>query len=60
MIKDTKSTWRKSCRESSKRKEEVLQLAEEMKTQGSKDENDRVAMIRGLNRIKKVQKRKRC
>ena len=59
VIKDTKSTWHKSCRESLKRKEEVLQLAEEMKTQGSSNQNDRVAMIRGLNRIKKVRSRGR-
>ena len=53
MIKGKKSTCHKSCRESLKRGEEVLNLAEEMKIQGSKDEHSRVALVRGLKRLKK-------
>ena len=38
-----------SCRESLMREQEVLVLAEEMKAQGSVDENSRVVLARGLN-----------
>ena len=33
------------------RSEKALNLAEEMDTQGGKDENNRVALIRGLTRL---------
>ena len=42
----------KHCRESAKREDEVLLLAE-MQTQGGEDENDRVATIRGHTHKKK-------
>ena len=42
LTKDWKSTWQTSCRESLKREQEVLNVAEETKTPGSVDENSRV------------------
>ena len=45
---------KKSCRESLKREQEVLVLAEERKAQGSVDENTKAIIYRGLKRIKKI------
>ena len=58
MIKEKKSTWQKSCRERLKREQEVLCPAEEMKTQGSVDENSRVVIVRTLKSIKKLREEK--
>ena len=42
----------KAAEKGQKREEEVLLLSEEMKTRGQKDENIRVALVRGLRRLK--------
>ena len=47
LLKGKKSTWPKSCKESLKRYQEVLVLADELKAQGNFDENTR-AMITPL------------
>ena len=57
LSKDKKSTWQNSCRESLKREQEVLNLAEEIKSQGSADEYSRVVTIRGLERLKEAEGR---
>ena len=42
LVKDKRSTWRKRCKESLKREQAVLALAEEPKDRGSVDENAEV------------------
>ena len=54
LVKDKRSTWQESCRESLKRGQKVLVLAEGLKAQGSVDENTRAIIIRGLKRIRKT------
>ena len=54
LVKDKKSTWQKSCRESLKREQEAPTLEEEMKTQGSVAESNRVVLVQGLKRLKKL------
>ena len=54
--KTQRSTWQKSSRESLKREQEVLFPAEELKAQGSVDENTRAIITRGLKRIRKNRK----
>ena len=39
LLKDKKSTWQKSCKESLNREHEVLVLADELKAQGSVSQN---------------------
>ena len=56
MIEDKSSTWQKSSRESLKREQEVLCLAEGMKSLGTVDENSRVVMVRALKRSNKLRK----
>ena len=51
--KTRQARGKNSCRESLKIEQEVLVLAEEMKAQGSVDENTRAMIIRGLKSIKK-------
>ena len=54
MVKDKRSTWQKSCRDSLRREQAVFFLAEEMKAQGSVDGNTRAIINRGLKRIRKM------
>ena len=54
LVSKKRSTLEKSCRESLKREQEVLVLAEERKAQGSVDENTKAIIYRGLKRIKKI------
>ena len=54
LVKDKRSTWPKSCRGSLKTEQEVLALAEELKAQGSVDENTRAIINRGLKPISKI------
>ena len=51
MVKDKRSTWPKSCRGSLKTEKEFLALAEELKGQGSVDENTRAIINQGLKTI---------
>ena len=54
LVKDTRSTSKKFCKESLKREQEVLVLAEELEARGSVDGNARAIINRGLKRIKKI------
>ena len=58
LLKDTKSTWQKSCKESMKKEQEVLVFADELKAQGNVDENTRAMTIRVLKRIRKIREEK--
>ena len=52
----TREAWQQSCGERLKTEQEVLVLAEELKAQGSVDENIRAMIIRGLKHIRKKKK----
>ena len=54
LLKDKKSTWQMSCKESTKREHEVFVLADERKAQGKVHENTTAIIIRGLKRIRKI------
>ena len=53
-IKKRKATWYKICKESQKREEEIWTHAEELRTQGSKDETNRKVLVDGLRRLEKI------
>ena len=55
MAKDKKGSWIKSCKQSMKRKTEVLVMADELKAFGKTDENTRTIIMRGLQRLRKIQ-----
>ena len=57
LIKEPKATWHKSCNESQIREENLLVIAEELRTQGSKYDRNRTVLVNGLRRPKKNEKR---
>ena len=65
-VKERKATWHKCCRESQQREEDLLIRAEELRTQGCKDERDRTVLVNGFRRINEIreeeeeQKQKSC
>ena len=54
MIKERNATWHKSSKESQKRGEDLWTQAEELRTQGSKDDKNRKVPVDGLRRLKKI------
>ena len=54
LLKNKKSTWPKSCKESLKRDQEVLVVADELKAQGNVDENTKAMITPVLKRIRKI------
>ena len=54
LIKERNGTWHESCRVDQKREQDLLSTAEELRTQGSKDENDRTALVNGIRRLNKL------
>ena len=54
MIKERKATWHNSCKESQKREEDLWTQAEELRTQGSKDDRNREDPVDDLRRLKKM------
>ena len=50
----TKATWHQSCKESQEREEDIWTQAEELRTQGSKDDRNRKFLVDGFRRFKKM------
>ena len=58
LIKERKVTCYKCCKESQKGEEVLLIIAEELRTQGSKDDRNRQVLVKGLRRFKKMREEK--
>ena len=55
LIKDKKSTWNKSSKESLRREEDVTKLSEDMKDQLKKDEERKCVLVKQLKKLQKLQ-----
>ena len=55
LIKDKKSSWNKSSKESLKREEDVSKLSEDMKDQLKKDEERKCVLVKQLKKLQKLQ-----
>ena len=51
-IQETKATWHERCKESQEREEDIWTHAEELRTQGGKDDRNRKVLVDGLRRLK--------
>ena len=56
LIKKRKSTWHKSCKEGQNREQDLLLVAEELRTQGSKDEENRTVLVKRPSDVLEGQK----
>ena len=51
-IQETEAIWHESCKESQKREEDLWTHAEELRTQGGKDDRIRKVLVDGFRRLK--------